>query len=317
MKKAIKIIAFILAGALIVSSLFIVRACSAPPEYSEIRERVEYLINASYDVNDIVWGEGLETYERVYDPKSSLEIFETGNTYEDENGEEKALNYYFYLTLNEKYKVFAYRKQHDTKADYTYAYLSDKKVSVDELKKLFPKEKEHADNELYYTSVLSDEETSRYAYCVPFTEPKYDFYYTKSDPEDYDYVLLDSKYGSADAIKAYIRTVYSEKYADSLDSTLFDGVLEGEFVSKARYTTQFNYRLGGDVLVKLNAYEPKFEERRVYLFDTAKINRNSSNKDEVLVEIDSYLPSDPDKKVVAKIYFALQDGEWFLSTPTY
>ena len=126
MKKAIKIIAFVLMGALIISSLFIVRACSAPPEYEEIRERVEELINASHDVNEVVWGKGLETYERVYDPLSSLETLETGKKYTDENGEEKDLNYYFYRTLDKERKVFAYRKQHEVIADYTYAYLTDK-----------------------------------------------------------------------------------------------------------------------------------------------------------------------------------------------
>lgn len=317
MKKALKIIAFVLAGVLILCSLFIVRACSAPPEYSEIRERVEELIKASHDVNEVVWGKGLETYERVFDPNSSLETLETGKTYIDKEGQEKPLNYYFYRTLDKEYKIFAYRKMHETGAKYTYAYLTDKKLDTDELKKLFPKEKEHADNELYYTSVLSDEETSRYAYCVPYTEPDYDFYYTSADPEDYDYVLLDSKYGAVEEIKAFIRTVYSDKYADSLDDTLFVGVLEGSFVSKPRYTTQFNYRLGGNVLVQLNAYEPKFTERRVYLFETAKINRNSSNSKEVAVEFETYLPSNPDKKMVTKIYFELQDGQWFLSTPTY
>ena len=398
MKKALKIIAFVLAGVLILCSLFIVRACSAPPEYSEIRERVEELIKASHDVNEVVWGKGLETYERVFDPISSLDIYpekklfleltegddtstvrynyyrvlnaehtiyafrEESNevkpyrfaylseekldkdklkelfpsaeddenesyyseVYSDEESGKVAYRipyednnkYYFYRTSDKDYNVFAYRKQLENTAKYTYAVLSDKKINTEELKKLFPKSKDHADSELYYTEILCDEATSRYAYCVPYTESQY-FYYVSSDPEDYDYVLLDSEYGSVDEIKAYIRTVYSEKYAESLDSTLFDGILEGSMVSKARYTMQFNYRLGGNVLVQLNTYEPKFTERRVYLFETAKIDRNSSNKKEVAIEFETYLPSNPNKKITTKIYVELQDGQWFLSTPTY
>lgn len=330
MKKAIKIIAFVLAGVLIISSLFIIRACSAPPEYSEIRERVEYLIKASQDVNEVVWGKGLDTYERVYD---TLEIFEAVSTYEDDKGELQTttVEYHYYQAFDKERKVFAYRKVGDTKSDYTYAYLTDKKLSVEELKALFPKADTHAENELYYTEVLCDEQGSRYAYCVPYTEVKPDVYYPSMESSTaklYDYVRLGtpktpgkitsaSEIGSVEDIKLYIRTVYSEKYATSLYDTIFVGVLEGSYSSRARYTSASEIGLRGDALVQLNTYEPKFTERRVYLFETARINRNSSNSKEVLVEIDSYLPSNPDKKVVAKIYFTLENGQWFLSTPTY
>ncbi len=315
MKKAIKIMAFVLAGVLIICSIFLVRACSAPPEYSEIKERVEYLINASHDINDIVWGKGLETYERVSDPASKLEIYNTDKTYTNSKGEEKQLQYYYYRTLDTDRIIYAYKPLHEASTPYSYAYISSKPLDAEALKVLFPKADEHADNELYYTLLSSA--NSKYVYLVPFSEKVYEFYYAASDPENYDYVVLDTEYNTVDKIKAYVRTVYSEDYAASLDSTLFDGVLEGEFVSLARYSTNFNYKLGGDALTKLNTYEPKFTERRVYKFGTAQINRNSSNSSSVQVEIDTYLPSEPEKIVTARVNFDLQDGVWYLSSPTY
>ena len=315
MKKAIKITAFVLAGVLIICSIFLVRACSAPPEYSEIKARVEYLINASRDVNDVVWGEGLETYERVYDP--TREIYKTDKKYTNSKGEEKDLEYYYYRTLDTDRIVYAYKPSHETSTPYSYAYVSLQPLNAEALKVLFPKAEEHAENELYYTLLSSAD--SKYVYLVPYTETKPDFCYKVSDPENYDYVVLDSEYNTVDKIKAYIRTVYADDYAASIDSTLFDGVTiqEGAIVSLPRYSTNFNYEFGGNLLTKLNTYEPKFEERRVYKFETARIDRNSSNSEEVLVEIDSYLPSKPKTIVVAKIYFTLQNGVWYLSSPTY
>mgnify|MGYP002509000160 CR=1 FL=1 len=64
-------------------------------------------------------------------------------------------------------------------------------------------------------------------------------------------------------------------------------------------------------------FEPLFTERRVYLFDTARIDRRNSNDSTVVVEFDSYLPSSPDKITPTKVSFALQDGIWYLSNPTY
>jgi hypothetical protein len=46
--------------------------CAKPPEYSEIEDRFIELVEASMDVNKILFGEGLETYERVYDPRSTV-----------------------------------------------------------------------------------------------------------------------------------------------------------------------------------------------------------------------------------------------------
>lgn len=313
-KIALKVLAIVLAFALVISSVFIIRSCSAPPEYSEIKARVEELIEASFDVNDVIWGEGLPTYERVIDPKSSLTLYESGKTYVDADGKEQPLNYYYYYVISDG-NVVAFRGEKDYKADYAYAYVSDKALDKASLAALYPQREGEDAPENLYTEAFVDAEAGVYAYFVPFSEPKYDFYYVSSDPTDYDYVSVDSKYLSVDDIKACVRTVYAPDYADSLDQVLFDGVAEGEFIQKARYSVL--QRSGSSMLTSLNTYEPLFTERRVYLYETAQIDRGSSNDTSVVVEFSTYLPSNPDKKVVASLSFVLVDGVWYLASPTY
>ena len=160
-----------------------------------------------------------------------------------------------------------------------------------------------------------DAERKIYAYLIPYTEKQCEYYYLESDPADYGFVRTDSKYNSVDDIKAYIRTVYASDYADSLDSVLFDGVMSGDYVQKARYTTIQTSR--GALFARNYEFAPLFTERRVYLYDTAKIDRGNSNDSSVVVEFSTYLPSNPDKIETASLCFVLDNGTWYLASPTY
>ena len=311
-KKILKILAVVLAFALIISSVFIIRSCSAPPEYEEIRSRVEELIEASFDVNDIVWGAGLPTYERVESP--TRKFYESGKTYTDDKGKEQPLNYYYYRVNSEDAHIVAFREQYSN-ADFRYALVTSQPTDASALAALYPLKEGTGSSLDFYSSVYADAEKNVYAYLIPFEEKTYDFYYLPTDPSDYDYVRTDSKYASVDAIKAYVRTVYASDYADSLDSILFDGVMEGELIQKARYANYQSSR--GSLFASLNTFEPLFSERRVYLFDTARIDRANSNDSSIVVEFESYLPSSPEKLVPTKVSFALQGGVWYLSSPTY
>lgn len=303
-KKILKIAAIALAFVLIISSVFIVRSCSAPPEYEEIRERVEELIEASFDVNDIVWGEGLSTYPRVKKPVWSYY----------KSSDEQPTEYYYYYVDGIEEKILAFRKRDDNEASFQYAYVASAPTDSATLSALYPASAASESFETAYTEIYSDSSANLYLYLIPYAEKSYDFYYFDTDPSDYDYVS-DSKYASTDAIKDYVRTVYADEYADSLDAILFDGVMEGEMVEKARYTNIESSR--GTLFAKRNTYEPLFTERRVYLYDTARIDRSNSNDTTVVVEIESYLPSSPDKIIPTKVCFALQGGTWYLSAPTY
>ena len=81
MKKRALIL--ILALVMLISSSMTLGGCSKAPEYYEIEARFRELVEASYDVNKILFGEGLPTYERVYDRTvSSYEIYDSYYYYE-------------------------------------------------------------------------------------------------------------------------------------------------------------------------------------------------------------------------------------------
>ena len=127
---------------------------------------------------------------------------------------------------------------------------------------------------------------------------------------------LDCGYQSISDIKEKIEEVYSLDYTNSIYGTLFDGVVSGNVVMTARYieTTASN---GAMMLAQSNNYDPMKVEKRVYLFETAKINALSSSKNLVRISIDTYLPSAPDKIVTREITLVYQRGNWFLNNPTF
>ena len=306
-KKILKIAAIVVAFAIVISSVFIIRSCSAPPDYEEIRSRVEELIEASFDVNDIVWGEGLPTYERIMkDPVWSV--------YKD--GDEQTTDYYYYYLNNVKAgeKIVAFRPLDDKDADFRYATVTSEPTDSTALSAIYPVTEANAAPEDLYCEVYSNAQKNIYAYLIPYVKKTADFYYTESDDLYYDYVISDAKCTSIDSIKELVRTVYAPDYAESLDSMLFDGVTiaEGEIIQKARYVNGLRGQL-----TKLNTFEPLFTERRVYLYNTAKIDRANSNDSTVVVEFSTYLPSEPDKLVTAKITLTLSGDVWYLASPTY
>ena len=306
-----RIIILIVAMALLLGSIFAIRSCSAPPEYAEIEERFMELIEMSYEVNVIVFGEGLPVFRHVADPKSSTQVIHTGEYVTNSKGEEKERLIYYYFTLEDSAEVFAYRDSY--LKDYTYAVLSDKPLTESDLKAKFPLPED--DTAEYYNEIYANEATSQYCYTVPYAESSDMFYYTDNDDPNYDYVKFESGYMEINDIKEKIETVYGYEYANSIYGSIFDGVASGDAVMTPKFieTTASN---GSMMLAQSNTYTPLNVEKRVYLFDTAKINKLSSNKKLVRISIDSYLPSSPDRITTREITLVYQDGNWFLNSPT-
>ncbi len=265
-----------------------------PPKYEEIEERLRELVEASYEVNEIFFGEGLETYERIYDSYSSLRTF-------DANEDGTVVKYQYYEVVDPSYKrVIAFKKAQFS-LDNPLRYV-EVLTAPD------------ADRELFYVN------TEKKAYCYllkDYEEPKHDFYYSSNDPTDYDYVRLDGKVQSVSQIKEMAEAVYSTEYLSSIYDSMFIGTVgAAESVDglSARY---IEYTSEGSVyLMKSNSFEPLITERRVYDFSTAEIVR-PSNKNHITVEIDSYLPSAPDRIQRVRLSLTLQDGIWMLDSATY
>lgn len=265
----------------------VLTSCSAP-EYEEIEDRIIYLIEESYEVNEIIFGDGLETYERVYEPRITLY-----------RGNEK--NYYYYELEDEELgSIIAYRGSTDYKADYAYLLVTEDEREGDEP-----------------VFVGSD---GKYYYSIEYTEKEYDFYYTESSPAGYDYVKFDSEISSIAQIKELAESVYSKAYLeDVVYETLFIGAVSPEGVEldslNARYTEYDDTELG-TVLMKSNDYEKVSSEKRIFKYDTAEMVR-PSNKNTVNVTMDTYLESAPDQIVSVRLTLIMQDGEWYLDSPTY
>ena len=309
MKKYIRIIALVVAVILVIATVFILRSCSAPPKYEEIEARFKQLVEDARGVNRIVFGTGLPTYERIYDPE--VNVYGTGEYYIDKNGKEKERKVWYYYTLDEENTVVAFRDS--SFGEYSYALVAEGEQSSDALAARFPADKD--DETEYYGEVYRSSDGKSVCYLIPYAEKKADFYYNSADETDYDYVRLDGEYRTIDEIKAYVETVYSRSYASSIYGTLFDGVLSEGLLMKARYTEIS--RSGVLMLASYNEYVPFYTEERVYLYDTAELLYWQSSKTEVCISIDSYLPSAPDKIQNIVITLSLQNGQWFLSAPTF
>ena len=95
---------------LILCVLFLIPAmasCSRAPEYVEIEGRFRELVEASAEINRVLFGTGLATYERVIDPRSSTKYFtdpQTGAQY-----------HYYIIEDNTLGEVIAFRQAYTTK----------------------------------------------------------------------------------------------------------------------------------------------------------------------------------------------------------
>ena len=262
-------------------------SCGAP-EIEDIQDRLATLIEGSYGVNEILFGEGPETYERIYDPKANMEYYtaDSGQRY-----------YYFYIEDESEGTILSYR----TKSygnDYSYLLVSDKEIAG--------KQAVYSDGEKYY-------------YSIEYTYKEAEFYYDDSFPTDYDVVLIDSDITSVTEIKDYAESVYSKDYLASIYETLFTGVMISDDTETGLLTARYiEYEDTSGIrwFMKSNTYKAPMTEQRIFDLSTAKIARGS-NKQRLRVEIETYLSSKPDERLSVIVNLVMQDGEWYLDNGTY
>jgi hypothetical protein len=317
--KTKKIVALVLVLVILIASVFLIRSCSAPPKYEDIEARFRELMEQSHDLNVIIFGEGLPTYERLSDPRDSLDVYNTGEYYKNEDGKEIQRKIYYYYPIDDRKdgKIVAFRDSY--LKDYSYVYVAKSEQTAEQLSALFPAIDGVAPDEgkEFYTELYRSKDGSEISYLVPYLEKTSEFYYLSTDPKDYDYVRNDSPYRTIDEIKRYAETIYSRSYTRSLYSSLFDGIASEGVVLKARFV-EYTREDNTIWLTQNNSKDNcLFTERRVYLFDTAKVISFGSNSKLVRISIQSYLPSAPDKIQENEINLVLQDGEWYLDSPTF
>ena len=135
--------------------------------------------------------------------------------------------------------------------------------------------------------------------------------------EAYEIVKENLKYFDAQAIMEAAEKVYSADYLDGVYTMAFDGYAD----STTGVVTTARYLMDGTKLLRY-AYgeEDSFDilrgKQRRYDLDSMKIIR-PSRKNYVSLSIDSYLIGDEDNILNVTLRFVLQDGEWYLDSPTY
>jgi hypothetical protein len=292
MKKFIKITACLFALLIIAGSMV---SCSKAPELESVKDEFIALIEASVEVNNIFFGEGLPTYMRAEGDGNLI--------YLDEH---KA--YYTFITDGErsilKYKI----------GDDAWKYAE--------------KTAEAGRGESIYT----DSEGNFY-YPIEFDESQYEYVYGEGADENYDYVRMDCEYQSLEAIQKLAESVYTQGYLKGdnykegdmayggVYAAMFDGFTMGTEIVYARY--RIDDSIDGFYLLKSNQFEPYFTEHKTYDYSTMKIVR-PSKAEHVNVEIVAngrYLDYENFEVKTGEhtvtLTFVFEGGEWRLDTPTY
>ncbi|MGM9641932.1 MAG: hypothetical protein ACI3XI_01850 [Eubacteriales bacterium] len=274
-------------------------SCSKPPELESVKETFVALIEASVEVNEIFFGEGLPTYPRVEGD---------GNLcfYEDKESNTKA--YYMFIKDGDRTIL----KYQINGGEWQFA----------------EKTKAPAEVEPIYT-----DKDGFFYYPTEYDDSEFEYVYDENSPKNYDYVRVDCKYQDIQSIMELAESVYSTAYLKGEDwqegdlayggvySAMFDGMALGTEIVYARYSTSDS--LDDYFLLKSNQFEPYFDKHTTYDYDTMVIVK-PSKADVVNVELTAY-GRYIDFESLEVVYgehkvtltFVLENGEWRLDTPTY
>ena len=299
----------ILIGAIVITAVLKNR----PPELETVRDRFAEVILASSSVNEMFWGEGLPTYPRVYE---DVVTFQVEIPYQDQ-GEKTIYGNYRYTNETDGTVVIAYRYWIAISEESGITYYDF--VAGEPLPAKPDKDKEH-----YYVQRFSEkkgddyiyEKDGRYYYALENFDRSKLFLYTAEDEEHYDYVRADSGYLATEDIKKTAAKVYSADYLRSIYETMFTGVSTGSAILFARYTDYENVETGQVSLMKHNQYKPLKLTDWTYDFSTMRMVEES-NASFVTVEILRTDAADAAKQETARFHFALENGQWFLDSPSY
>ncbi|MBE6594284.1 MAG: hypothetical protein E7644_00655 [Ruminococcaceae bacterium] len=322
-----RLIAAIIAVALVLVTLIsvlIVREVrkSPPPELSTLRDRVIALVDASAEVNEILFGQGLPTYPRINRPVEQpfyLNKTENGFVF---SAESTAHRLYYRSIPDEKLgTVIAYQYcLRETVGEEDYLYI-DVEMNIPrtswDLGKLryVQKTTEVREEEPIYVS------GNQYYYRLEdYVEDT--FYYDDYQGAQYayyDFVKPNEEYSSIADIKKKAETVYAKSYLESVYDSLFVGISISEEENGTLYA---RYMEGKDkdgipMLLKLNTYEG-LDTGRVYLYDTMRYSEEKrSSANYVYIEMDTHLEGEEDKLLTVRISLTLVNGMWYLDSPTY
>ncbi|MBO5354897.1 MAG: hypothetical protein J6B09_02395 [Clostridia bacterium] len=328
MKNKKKLIAVIVSVALVLIALIVTVVIVAvrknrPPELEEVRGRFEEVLNASGEINEIFWGEGLPTYPRIYEEPFSFK----DSYFNGETSEEKTIKGITFDDGNGR-TIVAYRAWMffipDGQEDGIYYDFENNAVLAakpnDDFYRFAERvsaPREGATQNAYLAQNLGGE--GYYYYSLESYDIGSVFFYTESDDENYDFVRLDCGYLSVEDIKLAAAKVYSPSYLASVGESIFTGVIVSDTAGVllwARYMDHEDSGSGEMSLVKYNKDKGLTLTDWVYDFSTMRI-ADGSNAAFVTVELERYPAGNEGAREVCTQRFALENGEWYLDSPSY
>lgn len=322
-KKLIAVIISVSVVLVALITVLIVRAVikNRPPELDEVRDRIEELIEGAREVNEIFWGEGLPTYPRVYRTLVAFEVYADGNSFTTQcpagQTEDDAKDFYYYVFPDDTHgTVIAYqyvwRERESGGNSYTFTDMQSGVLLTGEYDEYrYAKQTDTHGEGCFYCS----EGGKHYELLEEYTP--HTFFYESTDEKYYDYVREDSGYLSVDDIKAKAELVYSAEYLSSIYQSLFDGIMVSEGAHGMLYARYRDKEIDGAYyLIKSNQQEGYELGYRVFDYSTMKMERKS-NASFITVSMETYLRGKEDERVTVRLSFALENGQWFLASPSY
>lgn len=254
---------------LVLLTLTLTACGGGKPDVEELRPRVIELIEASYEINDIFFGDGLDRvdYEAEY---------------------QKIIDSYAEGLAKAEQELLEAEQAYHAMMKATYEKTEEEIAAAK--KRIEDAEKEVKKNTYMFTK---EEFLAQYDTDTTYTPVRSDKYLTVSD------------------IKTAAEQVYSKSYLMSIYETMFVGYIESGMTDMiyARYYE------GPDGLMILKDADVWVTAKRIYDYDTMKIVRPSNGK-RVTVEMDSHLEGQSETLTV-RLSFVLQDGVWYLNSPSY
>ena len=318
---SVVLVLVILATVLIVSAVQNNRA----PELATVRERYIQLLTSAPAINEILWGEGLPTYERVYS---------NGFSFKDAYGEgegrtEKNISG-FVVETEEFGDIVAYHpwmyfippgEDEGIFYDFEHNVTLSAKPDDDSYYRFAVREEKAREGETpnAYLAENLKTETTYYYYDLADFDIDSLFIYTEKDEPYYDYVKESCGFLYVDDIKAAAAKIYS---ADMM-TAINEGILTGVTVSERpggtlypRYMDYENTEIGEVYLVKFNQDNGYELTDWVYDFDTMAIQRGSKKKT-VRLSVERYPVGKENERTTKTFTFVLENGEWYLDAPSY
>ena len=289
-----------------------------------VRQRLTYLLSNTQEINDVLWGKGLPTYERVYSTGFSFK-----DSYGDgENKQEKNISG-FVVDTSKYGTVVAYHawlyfipKDQDSGIYYDFENnVTLSKAPDDDSYYRFAvrvtEKREGEAQNTYLAENLKTDETYYYYDLADFDVNSL-FIYTEKDELYYDYVVDNKDYLLVQDIRKEAQKYYSAEMLAIIEESILTGITVSEGSNGTLYPRYMDYEdtdTGLVYLMKYNQDDGAELKNWVYDFDTMQIVSGKSST--VKVSVERYPEGKAEERAARTFTFVLENGNWYLDAASY